>query len=169
MEKYPKFHGLFKQLGEDWKITTELYENLEEFTCLMYGQNREKLTNIARTKILRKMVGEGNTFTWKSKVDLTRLPPCQAALRPHIQRVNHRVCHYKRANEAIIECPKPFTEGQGWVKSYGCIEPLWSHNPVLPTTLVDLLEQQLDEAENEKEDTDVSDFESCSESEDEGY
>ena len=57
------------------------------------------------------------------KVDLARLPPCYAALKPHFQRVNH--CVYKRADEAIVEKPKPY-DGQGWLKTEGLLTPVWS-------------------------------------------
>ena len=58
--------------------------------------------------MLRKMVGEDEKLSSKSKVDFSRLPPCQAALQPYIERVNHRAVLYKRASEAIVETPKPY-------------------------------------------------------------
>ena len=58
--------------------------------------------DIARTKLLRKMVGEDNKLTSKSKVDLDGLPPCQSDLKPHIQRVDHRVALYKRAIKKLL-------------------------------------------------------------------
>ena len=74
--------------------------------------------DVVRTKLLRKMVGEDDNLTSRSKVDLARLPPCQSALKPHIQRVNHRAALYKRANEAILEKPNPYDDGQGWVNTH---------------------------------------------------
>ena len=64
-----------------------------------------------RTKMLRKMVGEDNKLTSKSKVDLARLPPYQAALYLHNQRVNDRAAIYRQANEAIMEKTTPYEEG----------------------------------------------------------
>jgi len=66
-------------------------------------------------KLLCKMVGEDKKLTSKSKVDLARLPPCNSALRPHIQRVNHRVCLYKRADDLIVQKPQPCDDKQGWL------------------------------------------------------
>ena len=92
-----------------------------------YGQNRETSVDIVRPKLLRKMVGEDGKLTSKSKVDLTRLPPCHAALKPHVQPVNHRVALYKRADQAILQKPKPYDDGQGWKKNTeGVLEPVWS-------------------------------------------
>ena len=41
LEKNPRFHSAFRQLGVEWNIQTQRVKQLEEFTCLMYGQSRE--------------------------------------------------------------------------------------------------------------------------------
>ena len=106
----------------------------------------------------------------KSKVDLACLPPCNSALRPHIQRVNHRVCLYKRADDPIVQKPQPCDEGQGWVMTpAGVLEPLWSHGSVLPDSLVDLLvtpdEDNAEEYAEEQDEDDEFDIEDFIESE----
>ena len=69
----------------------------------MYGPRRETSVDGARVKLLRKITGEGEKLTSKSKVDLGRLPPCYSACsKAHVQRVNHRVALYKRAHQAIV-------------------------------------------------------------------
>ncbi len=87
------------------------------------------------------------------------LPPgYYAALKPHIQRVNHRAALYKRAHEQIPEKPKPYEDKQGWTKtSDGIVEPIWSDGPILPTSLVDLLDK------TDYEDTDSSEEEESDE------
>ena len=170
LEKNPRYHKAFRQLGDDWNIKPQLLQQLEQFTCLMYGQSRESSVDVVRAKLLRKMVGEDKKLTSKSKVDLARLPPCHSALKPHIQRVNHRVALYKRADEPILEKPKPYDEGQGWMRSdEGVLEPLWSCSPVLPTSLVDLLDtgNHEQEEEEEEEEEEELDFDSFIESDDE--
>ena len=52
-------------------------------------------------KLLRKMIGEGEKLTSKSKVDLGRLPPFYSALKPHVQSGNHCVELYKRTHQVI--------------------------------------------------------------------
>ena len=104
---------------------------------------------------MRKMVGENEKLTSKSKVDLARLPPCHSALKQHVHRVNHRMCLYKRADIPILAKPKPYDPGQGWMKTDdGVLEPLWSSNPVLPESLVDLLGT----VESEDDDADEDEF-----------
>ena len=157
--KNPRFHKVFSQLGDYWNVKPEVLRQLEQFTCLMYGQSRESSVDVVRAKLLRKMVGEDKKLTSKSKVDLARLPPCHSALKPHVQRVNHRVALYKRADEAILEKPKPYDEGQGWMRTdEGVLKQVWSCGPVLPTSLVDLLDTGEREQEQEEEGEDELDL-----------
>ena len=149
----------FRQFGDDWNVKPQVLKQLEQFTCLMYAQSRESSVDVGRAKLLRKMVGEDDKLTSKFTVDLARLPPCHSALKPHIQRVNHRVALYKRANEAILERPKPYDDGQGWMRTDdGVLEPVWSCTPILPMSLVDLLgagDREEEEEENEEEEEEV--------------
>ena len=138
----------FRKLGDEWFVDQEVTDELEAFTCLMYGHAREKSVNTVRSIMLKKMVGENEELTTKSKVDLSRLPPCRDSLVPHIHRVNYRLANYKRAHMAIFLRPNPYDPGQGWEKTAeGILEPVWSCGPVLPPSLVDLLEKTADEAE----------------------
>lgn len=160
LEKNPRLQKAFSELGDDWNVTPGILRELEKFTCIMYGQCRESSVDIVRVKMLKEMVGTDKTLTSKSKIDLARLPPCHSALKPHVHRVNHRVALYKRAHDHFPEKPKPHDEGQGWMRSDGLLKPVWSCGPILPTSLVDLLEtteQEEEEEEVEEEyDSDVS-------------
>ena len=156
--------------NDNWNVKPQVLKQLEQLTCLMYTQSRESSVDVVRAKLLRKMVGEDEELTSKSKVDLARLPPYHSALKPHIQRVNHRVALYKRANEAILERPKPYDDGQGWLRTDdGVMEPVWSCTPILPMSLVDLLDagdrEEEEEEENEEEEEKVG-FDAFVESDD---
>ena len=121
-----------RSLGDDWSVGAEIIDELEAFTCLMYGYTREKSLNTVRSLMLKKMVGEDARLTAKSKVDLSRLPPCRDNLVPHIQRVNHHLACYKRAGQAIFWRPKPHNPGQGWKKNdTGSLEPI-TNTPIIP-------------------------------------
>ena len=48
----------FRKLGEEWSVDQEVTNDLEAFTCLMYGHAREKSVNSVRSIMLRKMTGE---------------------------------------------------------------------------------------------------------------
>lgn len=118
-------------------MESEVFEDIEAFTCLMYGHAREKSVNNVRSSMLRRMIGEDETLTTKSKVDLSRLPPCRDNLVPHVDRVNHRLAIFKRAAIPTFTCPKPYDPGQGWVKSEdgtleggpGSIVVMWPNPP----------------------------------------
>ena len=96
----------------------------------MYGYPRLSSLNAVRTQMLKKMVGEDERLTAKSKVELSRLPPCKDAHVLRVKRVNYRVALYKRAATPIIEKPKPY-DGHGWVREGNLIEPQWSCGSIL--------------------------------------
>ena len=116
-----------------------MVNQLEEFTCIMYRYPRVKSLNEARANMHQKIVGEDNDLTMKSKVDFSRLPPCQDSAIPHFYRVNHRVGVFKRGLQQIPEIPKCYDPNQGWLKNDETIEPIWSLGPILPQSLIDLL------------------------------
>lgn len=140
----------FRKLGDEWSVKPEVVDDIEAFTCLMYGYIREKSVNAVRSIMLKKMVGVDEQLTTKSKVELSRLPPCRDNLIPHIDRVNHRLAIYKRADKPMFRCPKPYDRGQGWEKNEkGILEPLWSCGPILPPSLIDLLQKTVEEMEED--------------------
>ena len=48
--------------------------------------------------------------------------------------------------------PKPYDTGQGWKKTeQGILEPVWSIGPIVPPSLIDLLEKMDCEDEQGKE------------------
>ena len=97
---------------------------------------------------LKKMVGEDEQLTTKSKIDLSHLPPCRDNLIPYIRRVNHRLAIYKRAVIPIFWSPKPYDPEQSWQRSdEGVLEPVWSCDPVLPPTSIGLVEKITEEME----------------------
>lgn len=139
-------------------------QELEKFTCIIYGCPRLSFVNEVRAKILKKMVGEDDMLSKKSKVDLARLPPCQDSLIPHMHRVNYRVACYRRANQPIFEKPKPYDPDQGWERNEnGLLEPIWSKGPILPNSLIDILEKtdfniRDEDADDEDESIDYEDL-----------
>ena len=169
LEKNARFHKCFQQLGDDWNVNADALKEVEKFTCLMYGQSRETSVDGARVKLLRKMVGDGEKLTSKSKVDLGRLPPCYSTLKPHVHRVNHRVALYKRAHQAIVEKPKPYEEGQGWLRndSNNMLEPIWYCGGILPNVLVDILETTANEDSGDDDETGEEDDDYVFDSDDE--
>ena len=50
LEKHPMFHKASRQIGEEWNLKYHVLKQLEEFTCLVNGQNRESSMDGLRTK-----------------------------------------------------------------------------------------------------------------------
>ena len=49
-------------------------------------------------------------------------------------------CPVQLSQEAILEKPYTYDDGQGWVNTHEVLlEPLWSCGPIMPTSLVDML------------------------------
>ena len=58
---------------------------------------------------------------------------------------------YNQADKPILEKPKPYDEGQEWMKTdEGVLKPVWSCGPILPTSLADLLDTGEHEQEEEE-------------------
>ena len=82
-------------------------------------------------------------------------------LYSHIYRTNYRLAIYKRADEPIVEAPKPFDEKQGWIKNEeGSLEPIWSTGPIIPSNLVDVVANNSDTKEELDE---IDEFEETNE------
>ena len=63
---------------------------------------REQSLNAVRNIMLRQVVGKKKKLTFKSKVDISRFSSCRNNFIPHVNRVNYRVAHYKRAGKAFV-------------------------------------------------------------------
>ena len=167
MDKKPRYQEFFARLGDGWVVHDEVVDGLEQFVCYLYGYPRVKRVNEVRGLMLKKMVGDDESITRKSKVDLSWLPPCKQSLIPHIKRANYRVAQWTMANIAMPEVPPPIEHG--WIRHPGeLIEPVWTEGPVLPTCLEDILQHQVEESTSEDEsqeddiinsDSDISDIE----------
>ena len=95
-------------LSNEWTVKSEVMTALEPFTCVMYGQPKEKYIRAVRGKLLRHMFGEKEALTMRSKVDLSKLPHCKDNLVPHIHRVNHCIAHIlSEQTNAAFWHPKP--------------------------------------------------------------
>ena len=75
LQPNPRFQEAFRQLGTLWQVTDMIQEEMESFTCIMYGHGRLTSVDAVRAKMLQKMVGVDRALDASSKVDLERLPP----------------------------------------------------------------------------------------------
>ena len=61
-----------------------MINDLEQFTRAMYGHAKKTSVNAEQTIMLKQIVGDDETLHLKSRVDLSRLPPCKDSLISHI-------------------------------------------------------------------------------------
>lgn len=73
----------FKELGQTWTVSEDLFVQLEKLTCSMYMSvgNETGRVNDARYKLFCAKNGE---------VESHQLPPCKDCLRKHILRSNYQ-------------------------------------------------------------------------------
>ena len=93
--------------------------------------------------MVRNMVGDWDTITTSSNVDLSKLPPppCRRSLVPHIKRVNYRVAQWKRSDVNMLQVPAP-TDHE-WTLSEDILDPVWSQGAVRPSNVADILDSDM--------------------------
>ncbi len=129
-------------------------DELERFTCVLYGNSRTKKVNQLRFTTLQIRCGGKKQITESKKFDLATLPPCKSILEQHVLCCNFQTRIWKLAHIA-----KPFVpnaiEGHGWTLNTGIMQPKWIDGEVVPRKLVDILEKTIEgELDNSDSDTD---------------
>ena len=122
LKKYPRFMRPLSQLGIEWEVSKGLLDELDEFTCAIYGHNGFSSVDKLRVNKFKQKC-EGKATDASRNIDLSLLPPCKKALEQHIKRVNYQVGIWKRSHEAKPVIPHP--DGHGWIDEDGNLEPLW--------------------------------------------
>ena len=105
LDRNPRYTESFAMLGESWEVDESLYNELEAFTCRMYGQQNTKKVDEVRLQMMKKKCGEVKLD--KKKVDMALLPPCNQTLMRHIKRANYQVCIWKRGHIPMTDIPLP--------------------------------------------------------------
>ena len=154
LQKLPRFQRVLASLGEEWTVSDELVDELEAFTCTIYGKSRShSIDEVRSTLIKERCHNKDGTINVKKKVELCSLPPCRKALIQHIRRANYQMAIWRRADTPIMEVPKP-TDGHGWLMDGDSnMVPLWFDGDCVPEFLID----DDDLADSEESDNDYDD------------
>ena len=135
LQKTEAFQGVLSKLGDTWEVPGRLDEDLQQFTCAMYGKRRFKSVNAARVATLKeKCGGPGGNINLSRNVDLSQFPPCQKALNQHIRRVNFQVGIWKSADIPQPRVPQVIN-GHGWTTTDGKLQPMWFQGPSIPVNV----------------------------------
>ena len=80
---------------------------------------------------------------------------CKRSLFQHVRRVNYQVGVWRRAHLPKPNIPNPIPD-HGWEMKDDQIQPLWFEGEIMPTSLADILEQELSKENEDISDTDDS-------------
>jgi len=151
LQKTPKFAAVLSRLGEEWNITEDLINDLEDFTCAIYGRARVHKVDELRHIRIQELCAQEDQLHPSKNVDLGSLPPCRRSLEQHIRRVNYQVGIWKRSHIPEPDVPD-VKSGHGWVLKDDKLEPLWYTGDVLPQQLIDIAD---DAVEPDSDDSDA--------------
>jgi len=138
----PKFVPIFARLGDSWDVPADLMNELDAFTCAMYGRpctlSVDELRFLRMNELCAKDTDSRST---SRNVDIGTLPPCRK----------------KRGHIANPDLPDA-SDGHGWTMCDGTLEPLWFDGDVLPQQLTDIVEESLTTSDDDSNsDDDVPD------------
>jgi len=96
----------FIDLGQNWDLSDELFESLEEFTCNLYGYKKKDINKVRKMMFDKKYTKEGKI------IDLASLPPCRSVLYINSLRANYVAKIWKSSltNQFIV----PTIQDYGW-------------------------------------------------------
>ena len=98
LKKEPEFLLTFHALGTSVDVEKSVFEDLEKFTCLMYGSKSADISYLRRDKFIERFSTKpGMVLTSYDGVDISLLPPCRESLRMHIQRANYQTLIWKKS------------------------------------------------------------------------
>lgn len=154
LQKNPQYIPVFKGLGTSPTVTPGQFDDLEAFTCLLYGARSgiKDINKLRYTMFMTRFTPKNQLLSSESGIDLSLLPPCRSSLRMHVVRANYQALIWNQANWAYPELPKPYN-GHGWVLQGDKLGYQWTEeDEMLPEELVDLVLEQDDDEEEEDDD-----------------
>ena len=115
VEKNHQYIPTLSQIGQERQCSESLLNNMEAFTCAIYGGSTYRNINKLRYDIfLRKYSSSSanNVINVSDGTDMSLLPPCRSALEMHIKRVNYQTFVWIHAHENSPELPS--VQDNGW-------------------------------------------------------
>ena len=149
LQQNPRFIETLAKLGESWHMDAFLLDDVEAFTCAMYG--RSNFTNVDDLRFyMLKEKCQNETISPNTNIDLSAIPPCRKSLKQHARRANFQIGIWKRAH-----APDPYipdaSSGHGWHLCNGTLQPLWTEEEeelTLPDSVINDIIAETDAAEN---------------------
>ena len=91
VQYHPDFLESFLRLRTSHEISDCLFEQLEHFTCRLYGSPLKDINKLRHQKFAQRFNNTSATLLNSySGVDMTLLPPCSHALKMNMKRANYQ-------------------------------------------------------------------------------
>ena len=124
------FQEAFKNLGEEWGISEEVFDEMQKFTIKMYAASLSATqVNALRYDLFCAKRGE---------VESSQLPPCGDCLKQHVRRANYQAAVWRRSLVSQPVIPDP--TGFGWsADPDGNLFIEWMKGSPAPDAVLELL------------------------------
>ena len=153
LKKNAKYEKPLAKLGNSWTVSEDLMDELDAFTCAIYGRQNVKHVDELRYFKLNELGSRDQQVNPTKNVDLASVAPCRKSLEQHIRRVNYQVGIWKHSHLPDPDIPAP-TENHGWHSVDGKLEPLWFNGEALPKSVIDI-SQSFETSYEEESDDDL--------------
>ena len=157
VEKNHQYIPIFARIGQERQCSESLINDMEAFTCVIYGGTTYSNINKLRYDIfLRKYSSSSgrNVINVSDGTDMRLLPPCRSDLEMHIRRVNYQVFIWVHAHENSPELPT--IQDRGLKLSERDIEYQWTkENLIVPQQLVEILCSQNTDMGDDQQDESI--------------
>ena len=172
MMKDTRFADAFSSLGNAEKIDSAVADEIERFTCNLYGFSKLTYVDDVRHALFQqKYLPKQNSspFEKLQAFNPSSMPPCQQVLHNKIRRANFVASMWKKSNAKTPIVMK--AEDNGWNLDNGRYSINWFTCPQLPNTIIDIisdLDEQTDDSDDEASSIQAASYSSdeCSDTDD---
>ena len=111
LQKNQKHKATFVRLGNNWEVPNDLINELEDFTCKLFGKTHITKIDDLRLYMMKEKCGTEETIS-PHNIDVATLPPCRSSLTQHIRRVTTKSVSGKGPMSPSLRCP-PYLKDMG--------------------------------------------------------
>ena len=128
-----------------------MYDQLEKFSCLLYGGKAiESINELRYNKFVDRISPKpGMLLSSYDGIDMALLPPCKDASTMHAMRANYQALIWYQADEASPSIPLP--QGHGWDMVDSQLQMQWTEGLLIPQELAEVLVEQPVHEDDEEE------------------
>ena len=115
LKKEPEFLPTFHALGTSVDVENSVFEDLEKFTCLMYGSKSADIRYLRHEKFIERFSTKpGIALTSYDGVDISLPPPCRESLECISEELTIKLLYGRKADDPTPSIPPAGPDGHGW-------------------------------------------------------